>query len=84
MQETTQQRQTEPAGQPHFSTFEHVLGLFYPIGRHNAAKLITEDPRFPQPILGGGSGSRRIYSTPAVLEYIAQVQRTGFQSRGAK
>lgn len=69
---------SHPAAPLHFLNTEAVLARFRPIGRTRASKIIQNDPRFPRPLLGGGAGSKAIYSRSAVDAYFSVVERDGF------
>ena len=73
-----QEQQVPDFGHQHFASVEGFAPLFRPIGINRVRKLIEVDPRFPKSLLGGGNGSRRVFSLPAVYAYLALVHAEGF------
>lgn len=69
---------SHPSAPLHFLNTDAVLARFHPIGRSRASQIIKTDPRFPHPLLGGGAGSKAIYSKSAVDAYFSLVERDGF------
>lgn len=55
-----------------------VMALAGPLGRDLVLRLISDDPRFPRPALGGkGPGSRRVWSRRKVAAYFEVLAEEG-------
>jgi len=71
------------AGQPIQQTAimdtKQLLAYIKPISERLYWSVLTKDPRFPKPLIGG-NGAKALHSVEAVATYLEEAARTGFMA----
>lgn len=58
---------------------KQLLAYIKPISERLYWSVLTKDPRFPKPIIGG-NGAKALHSVEAVDAYLREAARTGFMT----
>lgn len=58
---------------------KQLLAYIKPISERLYWSVLTKDPRFPKPLIGG-NGAKALHSVEAVAAYLDEAARTGFKS----
>ena len=60
---------------------KQLMAYIKPISERLYWSVLTKDPRFPKPVLGG-NGAKALHSVEAIDNYLREVARTGFMGPG--
>lgn len=61
---------------------KQLLEYIRPISERVYWSVLTKDPRFPKPVMGG-NGCKALHSREKIDDYLAEVGRTGFIGPGS-
>lgn len=56
-----------------------LIAYIKPISKRIYWSVMTKDPRFPKPVIGG-NGVKALHSREKIDDYLAEVGRTGFMA----
>lgn len=56
---------------------KQLISYLKPISEGLYYKVLTKDPRWPKPVVGG-NGTKALHSVEAIDRYLAEAARTGF------
>lgn len=68
---------TNNARQTSIIDTKQLISYLKPISEGLYYKVLTKDPRWPKPVVGG-NGAKALHSVEAIDRYLAEAARTGF------